>query len=631
MRHRLPAGGWWLAVLFVAGLAAAAHAAPPDEAGVFDQLFGTDPAAERAGEASDGLALPSLFSAGRQLADTLPLHDLGSPAGSACVAVMPLLDALELAHAPTDGGIAITLPEPRRTIIVPQAALLPSPSGLCLKLADVPNYLPLTLTHDPVSQRLLMQPHAPLPVLMRLARAERQARLQPEATRPDFALQPHAPAMAQLWSADLALGMVHAANSDISAAVLASGELLGLAAQASLRVANRGPLVAGFTLSDARETPDLLGPLKARSLALGDIGSPAQPLIADALSGRGLVVSSRPPWRADLVDEIDLSGPLPAGWEAELWHEDRLVDVTRTADAAGNWRFTGLPVRIGENRWVIRLYGPHGESSEQAFTRLVGTEMNAENELDYAFGLIDGGTSLIGAAPNRTASGAAGFATIGLGLDPDLTARLDLRAPLAGTPAFSFGLHGAHAGGLWAATLARDSRGSLGGAVRIARRLGAQDLVLDLARHGRDAGPAQPPLVREFADLAAISGQGRLALGRHSLPWQLRLQSGTRRGGGQQQMLAARLALSLAAWQASASLGMARQSGTAEASGGWQGNAALGVSAGMGRWRLRSGLDALYDGRWRLGGATLSAARSTADGAIWGGRRPAGGWAAVFR
>jgi len=613
MRRRLPAGGWWLAALLLATLAAtSAAAAPPAEPGLFDQLFGTDPAAERAGKASDGLALPGLFAQGQRLADALPLYDLG-PGQNACVAAVPLLDALELRHnTGDDGSITVTLPEPRRTIVVPAAALLASPSGPCLPLATLPGLLPLAINHDPVSQRLMVEARAPLPVLMRLARAERQARLHPEVLRPAFALVPRPSALARLWSLDLAAGLVQAATgSDVSASVQASGELFGLSVRAGLGLSGRAAPTAGFTLSDARETPDLLGPMGARSLAIGDIASPAQPLIADALSGRGLVVSSRPPWRADLVDEIDLFGPLPAGWEAELWHEDRLVDATRDADAAGQWRFARLPVRLGENRWVVRLYGPHGESNEQAFTRLIGTEMNAENEVDYSIGFVEGGTPLLGAAPQRTASGAAAFATLGWGLAPALTARFGLSAPLAGNPALSLGMHGAHGGTLWAATLARDGKGGLGSALRLARRVGATDLLLDLARHGRDAGPAQAPPVREFAGLASLSGTGRLALGRSSLPWQLRLQSAARRGGGHQQAIGGRLALPLATLQANAGLGLIRQ-GVA----GWQGGATLGMAATHGPWRLRGGLDAVLAGGWRLGGGNVSAVRRTGSGTI---------------
>lgn len=610
MRRRQPAVRRWLAAACALLLAMPAEAAPPP-ASVFDDLFGTDPAAERAGQAADGLALPGLFAAGNRLADSLPLHDLGPGKGS-CLALTPLLEALELAFSADADGVAVTLPEPRRTIHIPAAALLPSPSGNCLPLAALPDHLPLAISNDPASQRLLLEPRAPLPVLMRLERMDRQARLRPETVRPAFALLPRPATVARLWSLDVAASLDHAASrSEAAIAMQGSGEVFGLAARAAIGLSARMPFQLGFTLSDARDTPDLLGPLGARSVAIGDIASPAQPLIADALSGRGLLISSRPPWRADLVDEIELSGALPSGWEAELWHEDRLVAVSRTADQAGQWRFGGLPVRLGENRWVVKLYGPYGERSEQVFTRLVGTEMNAENEVDYSIGFVDGGQPLWGIAPVRGRSGGAGFATLGWGIAPALTARLGLRAPVAGDPALSLGLHGAHGGTLWAATLARDGAGGLGGAVRLARRLAGADLLIDAARHGRDAGPAQGPLVREFAGLASISGQGRLAFGRFSLPWQVRLQSAERRSGGTQQAVSTRLAIPLSGVQANAGIALMRQDGS-----GWQGNAVLGLAARTGQWRLRAGLDALVASGWRLAGATLSAARSTGRGAI---------------
>jgi hypothetical protein len=605
----------WLALLqcmaWLAGLGAAPARAQED--GLFDRLFGNDPAAERAGKAADGLALPALFADGKLIVDTLPLHDLGPGAG-ACVAILPLLEALELANSQPGTGtdIAITLPEPRREVTIPAAALLPSPSGDCLPLADLSHHLPLSMTHDAVSQRLVLEPRAALPVLMRLARAERQALLRPETLRPAYPLLARPLGVARLWSADLAAGITSAPQGRlITGSLLASGEVFGLAGRLSLALSGEGRLVPGFALSDARDTPDLLGPLGARSLALGDVAAPAQPLIADSLSGRGLVVSSRAPWRADLVDEITLSGPLPTGWEAELWHEERLVAVAATPDAAGQWQFGNVPVRLGENRWVVRLYGPNGETDEQVFYRLVGTAMNAENEIDYTFGLIDGGRPLVGETLAGSPSGPAAFASIGWGVTPELTARADLRAGIGSAPAIGLGLSGAHGGALWSLSGARDRLGSLGGAFRIARQIGSQDLVLDVARHGRDAGPGLPPLVREFRDVATLSGQGRIGLGRLSLPWQARVQSGTLRRGDARHVAAARVLLPMADWQASLALGAVRDGGAP-----WQGTAALGLTARHGDWRLRSGLAASDRDGWRIDGGNLSAARNLGEGAI---------------
>jgi hypothetical protein len=574
------------------------------DGGLFDRLFGSDPAAERAGQAADGLALPALFADGRLIADTIALHDLGPGAG-ACVAIVPLLEALELAHAAAPEGLSLTLPEPRRAVTIPAAALLPSPSGECLPLADVPAYLPASLTHDTVSQRLVLTPSAALPVLMRLAREERQARLRPETARPAYALLARPNRIVELWSADLGAGVaVGPQGRQLSANLLASGGLFGMAGRIGVALTAEGRITPGFTLSEARDTPDLLGPLAARSVALGDIAAPAQPLIADALSGRGLVVSSRAPWRADLVDTITLSGPLPQGWEAELWHEERLVAVTDQPDAAGQWLFGDIPVRIGENRWIVRLYGPNGEVEEQVFSRLVGTEMNGENEVGYSFGIVDGGRPLIGTTLAGAPAGPAAFASIDWGMASEVTARLDLRAGREGQPAVALGLNGALGGGLWAVTGARDRAGGYGGALRLARRIGAQDVTFDLARHGRDDGPGLPPLVREFSSVMTLGGQGRIGLGRLSLPWQARFQTGERRSGGTREVAAARLVLPMADWQANLALGGVREGSTP-----WLGTAALGVTARHGEWRLRSGVTASDRDGWRIDGANLSAAR----------------------
>jgi hypothetical protein len=603
----------WLALLGFAGLALAAAAAPAraQDEGVFDRLFGTDPAAERAGQAADGLALPALFADGRLIADALPLHDLGAQ-GGACIAILPLLAALEIVHDQPGAGadIALTLPEPQRRVTLPAATLLPSPSGDCLPLAVLPEHLPLALTHDAESQRLLLAPSAALPVLMRRAREERQARLRPETVRPAFPLLPRPEGAMQLWSADLGAGLAAGPQGQqLSASLLASGALFGLAGRLSLAISQEGGITPGFTLSEARDTPDLLGPLGARSLALGDIAAPAQPLIADALAGRGLVVSSRAPWRGTLVDVITLSGPLPRGWEAELWHEERLVAVTRTPDAAGHWQFGDIPVRIGENRWVVRLYGPGGETDEQVFTRLVGTEMNPENEVGYSFGIVDGGRPLLGDTLAGEPAGPTAFASIDWGRTSDVTARLDLRAGTDARPAMAAGFNGAFGGALWALTAARDRTGGLGVAIRLARRIGAQDVVLDLADHGRDAGPGLPPPVREFDRVLSLSGQGRIGLGRLSLPWQARLRSGALRRGGARHAAATRLVLPMADWQGTLALGAVR-----EGSAPWQATAALGMTVRRGDWRLRSGVTASERGGWRVDGASLSAARRLGAG-----------------
>ncbi|MEQ8412309.1 MAG: hypothetical protein RIB52_12200 [Erythrobacter sp.] len=609
-----------LALVVALCLTGAAGARPPavspsgpGEPDVFESLFGSDPAAEQGGEAGDGLALPGLFADGRRIADTLPLHDLG-PGGGVCVTIRPLLQALEMAYAPDrHGNISVTLPRPERRVAIPADTLIESPNGACLKLVDIPAHLPLELAHDPVSQRLDLSASAPLPVLIRLEREKRYDRLRPvHGRRPDFPLLERENRFVDLWSADLAAGFAHeAGRTRFSTSVQAAGQIAGMGARAAVTRGSEGTTRFGLTLSEVSADPVLLGPLGARRFALGDIASPAQPLIADTLTGRGLVVASRPPWRVDLVDSIELSGPLPSGWEAELWHEDRLVAVTREADALGQWRFADLPVRLGENRWVVRLHGPHGEMREDIFTRLVGSAMQGENEVEYAFGVVDAGTPLIGETANRRVAGPAAFASLAYGLAPEITARLDMRTGTEGEPAVALGLNGSQWGGLWAASVARDGEGSLAAAIRLARKFGSQDVVFDLARHGSDTGAHLPAQVREFSEIVSLEGQGRIGLGRFSLPWQLRLRSAQRRSGGAQRSVAGRIAMPFGGLQADAGLALVSENG-----GEWRGNAGLGLAGRTGKWRLRAGIDAVRGERWRLGSARLAATRSIGDGAM---------------
>jgi hypothetical protein len=145
--------------------------------------------------------------------------------------------------------------------------------------------------------------------------------------------------------------------------------------------------------------------------------------------------------------------------------------------------------------------------------------------------------------------------------------------------------------------------------VRLARRIGAQDVTFDLAQHGRDDGPGLPPLVREFASVMTVAGQGRIGLGRLSLPWQARFQTGERRSGGAREVAAARLVLPMADWQANLALGGVREGSTP-----WLGTAALGVTARHGDWRLRSAVTASDRQGWRIDGASISAARRLGQG-----------------
>lgn len=598
----------WLAAL---ALAAAPPPAGPD--GVFDRLFGEE--AERPDASADAragrddLALVGLTLGGLKLVEDLAAYK--TPEGL-CLPVDEVLDALEIAHAPApDGGETLRLFAPARTRTIAAASLRASPRGRCLTLAGWGRALPARFGYDEANLRVLVEADEAFPVALRREREERRR----TALREGAPARPTFPAAANPWrwfalptfdvalSGDLAPGGVAA-----RATVEASGDLLKTTARVRLGLDSTGTPDLRLFLARTGLAGEL--PLGLRAIEAGDIAAPAQPLLADPAAGRGLILTTRPAWRADLFDRIELRGPLAPGWEAELHCEDQLLAVVKAADPAGDWVFPDVPLRTGQNRLIVRLFGPHGEVEERVFVRMVGAELNPENETSVTVGLIEPDRPLLGPAraPRRTA---AAFASVEHGLSPALTARIDLRAPLGGgAPGVSGGLHAGLLGGLVSLLVASDGQGRPPLALRAGRRFGTADLRIDFADHGSAPSPDAPADVREFARAASLSLGARLPLGRRSAPVQLLLSRAETRAGETLTRLDGQLALAIGPTRLQTRLGAEWR---AE---GLQMLSALGGHVAAGGWRLRAGVDYRLAPAARIEQLQISASRASPYGQV---------------
>jgi len=594
-------------------LALAALAAPPAEPdSVFDRLFGSEPARldasadDRAGD--DSLALVGLDLGGVRLLDDLAAYRVD---GTLCLPLAPVLDALGIAHASAGGDVELRLFDPARTLRLRAAQFRATPAGRCLPLADWSDALGGRFADDPANLRVTIDPGAPLPVMARLARAERRREsLRPAApARPAF---PPAPNPWRWWSPptlDLSLGGIVASGGATGlATVEASGDLLHMTGRlrASLDERGRAALRVGLT----RDGADGGLPFGLSAVALGDVAAPAQPLLAAPAAGRGLLLTTRPGWRADLFDTIELRGPLPAGWEAELHRDDQLLAVVTAADPAGDWVFTDVPLRTGENRYVVKLFGPHGETDRRVFTRVVGAELHAENETHWTLGIVDPGRPLLGRAPGQVPAAPAAFASVERGLAGGLSGRIDLRAPLDGRrPSLGAGLHATLFGGYGSLLVAGNGAGQPAVALRAARRIGTFQAALELVDHGSARpGPDAPPQAQELRRQASLTMAGRIAIAGRSLPVQLAASHGRERSGAPVTRLDSQLALALggarivhrlgAEWRPTATLALG----------------SLGASVARGRWRLRGWADyrlAPQPGLDRIGAAMSRAGART--------------------
>jgi hypothetical protein len=573
----------------------------------FDQLFGAQPEPVDAGRSNgpgrDDLSIVALYLGDIRVADAIPAHQTDK---GLCLAIADVLDSLELAHEPGPGGLAISLIAPPRTVTLPIGDLMETPAGPCATLATLAATLPAQFRDDPGNLRVVITAAEAFPVAARLAREE--ARRHLSGTGPAPPVLPLIDNPWQLASAptlDVAATLgVTDARPAVAASLAASGDLFAMQARALAAIAPDGSASLRATLSRVTDQPGMLG---MRLFAVGDIVAPAQPLLAAAATGRGLVLSSRPNWRADLFDVVDLDGPLPRGWEAELYRDGQLFAVVTAPDANGNYHFGDVPLRTGYNRYVVKLFGPRGENEERIFTRVVGSELNPENETSYTVGFVEGGVPVLGPRANVTAPPTA-FASVEHGLGPALSTRLDVRVSgdtLAGSAALNASLLGGYG-----SLIAASNGHGVAVAARAARRVGGTDVTLTLAEHGGTPGPDAPPDVREFRRLARLQANGRLPLGRRSVQTQLALGFAEDRNGTTLATAGLGMALSMGSLQLSNQVaGEWRQSRFGSST---RAQGVIGAALPLGDWRLRGAADYQLAPQPQVERLGLSASRSSA-------------------
>ncbi len=604
-------------------LAATAVAATGDDK-VFDSLFGAEPERHVAGSkpqaGSDDLSIVELMLGPHRLSNTMSAYAHGD---SLCLPVAATLDALEIEHRSEGDQILILLHTPERQIRIDPAklgaAIQPSPDGPCLELDAWGTVLPVTARYDTTNLRIVLETAEPLPVVARLARADRRRdQLQaPEPTRPDYQLLDNPAAMISAPTVDVAIGAGFGSNGALGLlGIEGSSDVLGMTGRfrATLATQNDSAIYASLERTSADAT--LLGPLHARRFAIGDVSVPAQPLIGTATGGRGIIVTNQAQWQADLFDSIDLRGPLPRGWEAELYRDERLVGFVGKPDARGDYVFAGVPLRMGANTYTVRLYGPHGEVEERRMTRFIGAELNPENEFTYAFGAVDTERPLIGPpSALSNATGPVAFATVSRGLTEAISMRIDARAPLNGTtPIVAAGVHAAVLGGFASILVAGNGSGRPAVALRGTRQLGPVNLLFEAADYGGLDGDLLPSEIADQARSIGFSAESRVPLGRYSMPVTLSWDHDVARLGSSVDRVQFSSALAAGALRFSQTTSYERRSQNGSSDQLLFGNA--GLARPVGAWRLRAGLDWRVAQQARIQQIGIAAARPTARGSI---------------
>lgn len=117
---------------------------------------------------------------------------------------------------------------------------------------------------------------------------------------------------------------------------------------------------------------DLLGPIGASEVALGDISPVNLPLLRGAAQEAGFKLSNRNLTTNSQSNTTDFVGDLLPGWDIELYHNGILLE-TRTVDDSGRYEFRDLDLSFGDNVFKMVFYGPQGQKRE----RIENVQVNA--------------------------------------------------------------------------------------------------------------------------------------------------------------------------------------------------------------------------------------------------------------
>lgn len=343
----------------------------------------------------DGQVISDSFSAyqeGRQV--LLPLGELARLLGLS-LKVRPELGSAD-GQLPGERPFALNLAEGRVTVAGREQGFEPrlaaaTQDDVYVSRQLLSHWLPLDLQLDLATLKLKVLPREKLPLQERLERerlAAQLAGLQPSQA-PHYPYTPRPPGLIGVPAIDQSLGSTarfgrHSRDYKAAYTAYLTADLLGMEAAAYvLKTQDKGN--PDLRLSLARNDPDaeLLGPLKARSVQLGNLVLPSvRNVMAGSARGNGAAVSNRPLDQPNSFDRHSLRGDLPPGWDVTLYYNDQLL-AYQSSRADGQYAFDDLPLSFGPNEFRLVFHGPLGQLRVEKQSFLLDQASVKPGELYY--------------------------------------------------------------------------------------------------------------------------------------------------------------------------------------------------------------------------------------------------------
>ena len=153
-----------------------------------------------------------------------------------------------------------------------------------------------------------------------------------------------------------------------------------------------------ITLERGDPDGNLLGPMKATHVAVGDVQVPSFPIISSGQNEIGGTIGNQALNRTRDFDTTRFEGDLPPGWDVELYRNDNLVGSQRVG-SDGRYDFKEVDLFYGKNDFELIFYGPQGQKRTQTKSINVGNEMLRKGEGEYHLSVTSKNSTLVDPNP----------------------------------------------------------------------------------------------------------------------------------------------------------------------------------------------------------------------------------------
>ena len=147
-------------------------------------------------------------------------------------------------------------------------------------------------------------------------------------------------------------------------------------------------------------------------IQLGDVFAPPIELVAQAEAGLGMNFSTFPIENSTQFDTDTITGDLLEGWEVELYRGNTLINFQKS-DGSGRFIFRDIPLLFGENKIILKFYGPQGQIRQESRPVNIGRGMAPVGKLWTRLSFIDQGENLFLGRYSQTRNNVQGFRGFG--------------------------------------------------------------------------------------------------------------------------------------------------------------------------------------------------------------------------